>query len=409
MVKVLMFGWEFPPFNSGGLGVACEGLARSLAQEGVSLIFVLPRKFDYQPTNYRLIFADEDKGSSIKVKAVNSLLTPYVTSASYSLLLRNNRRHLIHYSSDLMAEVARYAQEAGRIAAEEEFDVIHAHDWLSFPAGLEAKRVSGKPLIVHVHATEFDRTGGNNCNTQVFAIEQAAFEEADAIIAVSQFTKNKVIQHYGIPSEKIKVVHNAIEPRDYNVSVSSLQHLKQGGKKVVLFVGRITLQKGPDVFLRAARRVVDFEPNALFIIAGSGDMEAQVIREAAALGLADKVLFAGFLRGEELRQLYKLADLYVLPSVSEPFGITTLEALASGTPVIISKQSGVAEVIDHCLKVDFWDVNEMASKIVAVLRYSELQEGLKENGSREVKKFSWRDAARKCLEVYHRLLAPLPL
>jgi len=398
-MNILMFGWEFPPYNSGGLGVACECLTRALAKQGAKITFVLPKKMDCRSSFCKMVFAD----SSLKIKAVDSLLTPYITSVSYGNLIRDTKGLNI-YSPDLFGEVARYGQEAKKIALAESFDLIHAHDWLSFSAGLAAKESSGKPLVVHVHATEFDRTGGNNLNEHVYRIEKEGCLKADAVIAVSNFTKNKIAHYYRIDPGKIKVVHNAINYEDFAIEEEGQFSLKTAGKKIVLFIGRITIQKGPDYFLKAAKKVLEHRSDVLFIMAGSGDMEAQLIEEAASLGIADKFLFAGFLRGEALIKAYQIADLYVLPSVSEPFGLTPLESLASGTPVLISKQSGISEILSHALKVDFWDIDEMANKIMAVLKYKELSQALKENGQKEIKKFNWQDSARRCLQVYNQVL-----
>lgn len=397
-----MFGWEFPPFNSGGLGVACEGLVKALINQGVKIIFVLPKKIDRKGQNFKIVFAD----SGLAIKTVDALLSPYITPGSYQLLLdKMGNKDL--YGSDLLSEVFRYGQKAKQIALTEKFDVIHAHDWLSFPAGIEAKKTSGKPLVVHIHATEFDRTGGHNLNPFVYQIEKRGMELADAILAVSNFTKNKIVEYYSIEPEKIRVVYNAIEqphnPWQDNPA-KALENLKKGGKKIVVFVGRITLQKGPDYFLKAAKKALAIEPNIVFMVVGSGDMEHQIIEQTAELGIADKVLFAGFLRGEELKNVYQIADLYVLSSVSEPFGMTVLEALHHNIPVIVSKQSGIAEALLNALKVDFWDTDEMANKMLAVLRYKELEETLKEGGKEELKKFSWQDSAQKCIQIYNELL-----
>ncbi len=394
-----MFGWEFPPYNSGGLGVACEGLVRGLVNQGVKITFVLPKKVDCQSSLCKIIFAD----FNIKSRIFNSLLSPYLTSKSYQDLVRRAGRGGI-YRRDLISEVLRYGQAGRRIALAEDFDLIHSHDWLSFPAGLAAKKISHKSLVAHIHATEFERTGGHHVNQEIYEIEKEGLSKADMVIAVSNLTKTKIIQHYGIEPEKVRVVHNAVEYKDFMYLGGDLPDLKSSGQKIVAFVGRITLQKGPDYFLRAAKKVLDQRPNVLFIIAGAGDMERQIIEQAAWLDIADKVLFAGFLRGNELAKVYQMADLYVLSSVSDPFGMTPLEALANGTPVLISKQSGVAEVLHHCLKVDFWDIDQMANKILAVLEQPELYQCLKENGHQEVRKLSWQDAANKCIEVYKEVL-----
>ncbi|MDO8524449.1 MAG: glycosyltransferase family 4 protein [bacterium] len=402
-MKVLMFGWEFPPFNSGGLGVACEGLAKALAFLGVKVVFVLPKKLNCSHPNFKIIFAD-DAFDNLKIRVVDSLITPYATSQSYreisDKIVFNN-----FYETDLFKEVLRYGQLAKKIAKTEVFDVIHAHDWLSFPAGIMAKNISGKPLVVQIHATEFDRCPSSP-NPFVYSIEKIGMEVADAVIAVSNYTKNKIIENYGIAPDKIRVVHNAIDPDYFNQNIENpnqLFGLKKAGKKIVLFVGRITLQKGPDYFLRAAQKVLQFDKNVIFIMAGSGDMERQMIEMASGLGIADKFLFAGFLTGEDLKKAYLAADLFVLPSVSEPFGLAALESLALKTPILVSKQSGIAEVIQNALKVDFWDTDEIANKILACLNYQGLGATLQEESLKEMDKLSWEKSAQKCLEIYNSL------
>jgi len=401
-MKVLMFGWEFPPFNSGGLGVACEGLAKGLAFLGVKVIFVLPKKMNCHHPNFKIIFADEN---NIEFKAINSLLRPYITSQSYKQTAQKIGLNNI-YESDLFKEVLRYGKLAERIARAEIFDIIHAHDWLSFPAGIMAKNVSGKPLVVHIHATEFDRAG-DNPNPFVFAIEKIGMEKADAIIAISNFTKNKIVENYGIEPSKVSVVYNAINQNYFDQTLSGpnqLFELKKAGKKIVLFVGRITLQKGPDYFLKAAQKVLQFNKNVVFVVAGTGDMERQIIEMAAAMGIADKFLFAGFLKGEDLKKAYTAADLFVLPSVSEPFGLVALESLTLKTPILVSKQSGVSEVIQNALKTDFWDTDEMANKILACLTYQGLGTTLQEESFREMEKLSWEKSAQKCIDIYRSVL-----
>lgn len=349
----------------------------------------------------KIIFADSD----IEIKAINSLIKPYCTSLSYKETAKKIGLNNI-YEADLFSEVLRYGKLAERIAKSENFDIIHAHDWLSFPAGIMAKLISGKPLVVQIHATELDRSG-DNPNPFVYSIEKIGMEKADKVIAVSNYTRNKIIDNYGINPEKIKVVHNAVDPVFFNqdfIGSSQLWELKKAGKKIVLFVGRITLQKGPDYFLQAAQKVLQFNKNAMFIMAGSGDMERQIIENAAERGIADKFLFAGFLKGEELKKAYALADLFVLPSVSEPFGLAALESLAMKTPVLVSKQSGISEVIQNALKVDFWDTNEMANKILACLAHQSLGETLKEESFKEMDKLSWEKSAQKCLDIYNDLL-----
>ncbi len=397
-MRVLMFGWEFPPFNSGGLGVACYGLTKSLSAQGAEITFVVPKAVEADYGFLKLIAANLGK---VKLRGIKSIIHGYLTSEEYSKTLLKTKDRSAQsriYGENLMEEVERYSRKAAEIAEEEPHDIIHAHDWLTFKAGMAAKRVSGKPLVVHVHSTEFDRTGGNGVNQHVYYIERAGMHAADAIVAVSNYTKDKIVRHYGISAGKVHVVHNAIDSE----SVSS-QHAKKSGN-VVLYLGRITLQKGPDYFIDAAKKVLEQEPDTRFIIAGSGDMERAVIEQAAALGISDRILFTGFLKEEELARAYTTADLYVMPSVSEPFGLTSLEAASSRTPVLLSKQSGVSEVFANCLKVDFWDINQMANKIIAVLRHKELQESLSENAYREVSRMSWEFPARKCMQIYSSLL-----
>lgn len=383
----------------GGLGVACAGLTRALAAEGTDVTCILPRQLPGDMPRVRFVSAAL---GDVTVVGVNSLLSPYMTHHEYSALRDSSSFEM--YGKSLMHEVYRYAANAARIAQEEPHDVIHAHDWLTFQAGIIAKQLSGKPLVLHVHATEFDRTGGNGVNQQVYDIERAGMQQADAVIAVSQYTKEKLIHHYGISEQKIHVVHNAI---DETPKISFEPGDIKRGKKLVLFLGRITLQKGPDWFLYVARRVLEYYPDALFVMAGSGDMERTIIESAVDLGISDKVIFTGFLRGDDIARAYRMADLYVMPSVSEPFGLTPLESLMQGTPVLISKQSGVSEVLSHCLKVDFWDVDEMANQIVSVLRYSALHSTLRTHGFQEVRQLTWDGAARKCINVYHQLARSL--
>ncbi len=391
-MKVLMFGWEFPPVSSGGLGTACYGLTKALSSKGVEITLVLP-----SANNIDADFLSKVIGiSNMKIRKVDSILMPYMSTYSYNARRQGSRQNSI-YGSTLFEEVKRYAQAAEKIAAEEQFDIIHCHDWMTYQAGINAKEISKKPLVVHVHATEFDRTGGNGMHQHVYDVEKEGMNKADKVIAVSNFTKKKIVQHYGINEQKIAVVHNGIE----------LQGIgrKEKKEKIVLFLGRITLQKGPDWFLYAAKRALEIDKDIRFIIAGSGDMEPMIIEKAAELGIADKVLFAGFLEGESVRQAYQRAMLYVMPSVSEPFGLTPLEAMNNGTPVIISRQSGVSEVISHCLKADFWDTEQIANKIISVLRHKALQHELQSNGMQEAGKFSWTTPAEKCISIYDELMA----
>ena len=412
-MKVLMFGWEFPPFNSGGLGTACYGLTKSLSKKDVQITFVLPKKLKIDADFVKIVSEIPGLEEEIIKRNhyfVNSLITAYSTQSSYEQTLfmhKNTVETKINpaanmYGGNLFEEVERYAFIGEKITQQESFDIIHAHDWLTFKAALAAKKVSGKQLVVHIHATEFDRTGGNGVNQYVYDIERKGMEEADMIIAVSNYTKGEIVKHYNINPEKITVVHNGVEFE--NFELDRLHSLRKKSK-VVLFLGRLTLQKGPDYFIYTAKKVLEKYPNVVFVVAGGGDMEKFVINKVAELGIADKFIFTGFLRGKDVHRAYKMADLFVMPSVSEPFGIVPLESMMHGTPVLISKQSGVSEVLSHCLKADFWDINEMANKIVSVLKYDELKRTLQENGVHEVGKMSWDTPAEKCVNVYNNLLA----
>ena len=395
-MKVLMFGWEFPPLSSGGLGTACYGLTKSLSKKGVEITFVLPYSGDIDADFLKIIPA-----GNVKIRNISSFLQPYMSSQEYKKSLGKKPQPKI-YGSTLFEEVARYTLAAEKIAEEEDFDIIHCHDWMTFGAGIRAKKKKGKPLVLHVHATEHDRTGGHQVNQHVYDLERHGMHKADKVIAVSNFTKTKIMDHYGLPSEKIRVVHNAV---DFSQHYYDEEFGIKKTDRIVLFLGRITLQKGPDYFVHAAKKVLGHEKNVKFVIAGSGDMEPFIIEKAAELGIADKVLFAGFLNQDDVERAYKMADIYVMPSVSEPFGITALEAMKYKTPSIVSKQSGVSEVVRHCLKVDFWDVDEMSGKIIALLRYKPLHETLKEDGYFEVKRFSWDTPAEKCIQVYNELIS----
>ena len=397
-MKVLTFGWDYPPVKNGGLGVACMGLTTELTRLGIEVIFVLPREQEVE-SNIRFVFGAIGRAN---LREISSPLLPYLSSKTllYSWNPDGTRRM---YAHSLIDEVYRYAREAALIAEEETFDLIHAHDWTSYLAGLAAKEVSGKPCVLHVHATSFDQAGGPNVDPEIFAIESRAFSEADGIVTVSDFTKRIIIDKHGVDPKKVTVVYNGVESFDPARLPPVLQEWRQQGKKIVLFHGRITLQKGPDYFIRAARRVVDIDPNVIFIISGWGDMEHELMDLVAHLGLSSHVKFVGALWGNDRDQMYQSVDLFVMPSVSEPFGLVALEAIAHGTPVLISKQSGVSEVLAHALKVDFWDVEEMANKILAALRYDSLHRQLRTYGKDEIRSLTWSRAAEKVRELYHRL------
>lgn len=391
--RVLMLGWELPPFNSGGLGEACYGLAKAISKKGVKVIFVLPKKVDLSIDFLELVFADIQKDPE-------KIPTAYAT---YPWWLAFAKDRNIPFPHDFVNAAFKYAEKVKEIAQKTGADIIHAHDWMTFPAAITAKEVLNKPLVVHVHSTEFDRTGGHYPNPLVYEIEKKGFEKADMVLPVGGFMKNILVSDYGISPSKIRVVYNGIDEAVRHTLSPALSSFKELGYKLVLFLGRITLQKGPEYFVRAAARVCQYNPKVIFIVTGSGDMQDFMISEAARLGVLDKFLFTGFLRGDEKNQVYQSADLYVMPSVSEPFGITALEAISNGTPVLISKQSGVSEILKNALKADFWDIDEMANKILSVLKYGALSNDLKKESSREIKGLTWDKSADAVLDVYNQL------
>jgi glycosyltransferase involved in cell wall biosynthesis len=356
-----------------------------------------------QDSSINILFANVP---NISFEEIETKLEGYITSSEYEKRRHEEDNPL--YGFTLLDEVKRYASLVGRLAKQNEFDVIHAHDWLSYLAGVAAKKATGKPLVVHVHATGFDQAGGENVHPEVYRIEKYGMEEADIVITVSEFTRQMVLEKYGIDPNKVRVVHNGIILEEKIPSDGgNLMRLKQAGNKIVLYIGRITIQKGVDYFLSAAKKVLEHEPNTYFIIAGAGDMEAQLIRQAGELGITDRVLFnmGKYVRGKEKADLIAASDLFVMPSVSEPFGLVPLEVLLeAGTPVLISKQSGVSEVMQHALKVDFWDVDEMANKIVAALRHDPLRNQLSEKGREEAGGVTWHKAAEKCSQIYHDVI-----
>lgn len=388
-----MVGWELPPLNSGGLGEACYGLAKALSKKGVTINFILPYNMGIKSDFMNILYAS-DKITSKKI------LNPYMTYSQWIKAIKSGGVNFFDYFSQVM----EYSENIKDLARREKADIIHMHDWLTYPAGMAAAEIMGKPLVAHVHATEFDRTGGEYVNDEVFKIEKEGFNRADKILPVGGIVKRTLINKYGIDSGKIDVVYNGIEDCCKPSITPALKNLKKMGYKIVLFLGRITIQKGPDYFVRAAKIVADYYPKAVFVVTGSGDMQSQMLCEAANLGVIDKFIFTGFLRGVEKDSIFQAADVYVMPSVSEPFGITALEAVKNRTPVIVSKQSGVSEVLRSVLKVDFWDVEELANKIVAVLKYKPLPKDLKRDSVREIVNLTWDRSADEVLKVYQSLI-----
>ncbi|HYE62404.1 MAG TPA: glycosyltransferase [Phycisphaerales bacterium] len=484
-MRILMLGWEFPPFIAGGLGVACYGLTKALDKLGHEVVFILPKPVDRSHSSHVKMlspkalvtggraFSPQQGSSSSDSDAVQmldeegnplpglehvtfkgvpaSFSSPYpgFDAEAFARQIAGGTQEFlagVHesyagmedatgaaavadaasgtavehapaprasghigmgggagegYGSDLFGDAERYARLVVAITRRERYDVIHAHDWLTFPAGIALAQVSGKPLVVHVHSTEFDRAG-NNVNQRVYDIERAGMHAADRVVAVSQFTKSICVRRYAVAPDKIDVVYNGVD-RD---SVQPREGDKiEAGDKIVLFLGRITMQKGPEYFIAAAKRVLEKYENVKFVLAGSGDMALRMIDLAASMGIGHKVLFTGFLRGRDVDRVFKMADCYVMPSVSEPFGISALEAISHDVPVILSKTSGASEVLTHVLKVDFWDIDEMANKILAVLRFPPLSETLREHGAFELHRLTWEGAAERCVESYRVALA----
>ncbi len=489
-MRILMLGWEFPPFMAGGLGTAVEGLTRSLVKQGHEVVFVLPQPVpeghqshveligprvlaqrakalrtgaispqpasggaDPEPMDpahqrdpelietlsRRIEEFESSYPSSYPGVDVGNTLTRLIEEIRESRAVQANAQEALRdpsgfkalqtasatqiadafdalvdtvhglgtgdsgYGSDLFGDAQRYARLVAALGLTEKFDVIHAHDWLTYQAGLLLKQITGKPLVCHIHATEFDRSG-EHINQGVYDIERAGMQGADRVIAVSRLTKAIVHAKYGVEDSKIDVVYNGVAQHDAQPQRGAAI---ERDEKIVLFLGRITMQKGPEYFIEAAKRVLEKEEKVKFVVAGSGDMAVRMIEHAASIGIGHKVLFTGFLRGRDVDRVYQMADCYVMPSVSEPFGIAPLEAMRNDVPVIVSKQSGVSEVLTHALKVDFWDTDEMANKIVAVLRYPPLGQTLREHGRFELRGLNWDGAAEKCVKVYGRAIASL--
>jgi glycogen(starch) synthase len=369
-MKVAMIGWEYPPFTVGGLGTHCFGLTRSLANMGVKVDFYMPQtKHGATSDNHNLAIKEVGE----------TTVFPYDRPESNEI------------AGQFFDAVSRYntlvvSKVKGR------YNVIHCHDWLTIQASIALKDLLGIPLVLTVHSTEYDRSGGLHPNQWFIDIEREGMEKADRIIAVSQGTKRTIIEKYGIDPDKISVIYNAVYP------------ISEGEKqKLVLFLGRLTIQKGADVFLRAAKKVTEFEPGVRFVVAGAGDLLPDLINQAVELGISNRVIFTDRLTDDEMKHMYGIASVYVMPSISEPFGITALEAISAGTPTIASKTAGVCETFHNCLKVDFWDADEIANKIISLLRYESLSKTLTENGKQEIELFTWDNVAEKTLDVYNGL------
>ena len=482
-MRVLMLGWEFPPFISGGLGTACYGLTKALSKRQADVTFVLPKSiggdyhedaqvrllspqspaaasgrrqpqdvastYEYQPpiaageaedfkhvtfkavparfghpypidtpgththtpapgypgsghANGRTsVVGSTDRSVAGQFTAPSGVLSDQPVSAEPAALPADD------YSGDIISESRRYAALCIDLVQGQQFDVIHAHDWLTFPAGMAVAAAYGKPLVVHVHSTEFDRSG-DNVHQHVYDVERRGMHAAIRVIAVSHLTKSIIEKNYQVNPDKIDVVYNGIENGRPAVADAPEKITIDKGDKVVLFLGRITMQKGPEVFIAAAKKVLQKYDKVKFIMAGSGDKVRDIIELAAREGIGHKVTFTGFVRGDDVSRIFKMADVFVMPSVSEPFGIAPLEAISHDVPVIISKTSGVSEVLKHALKVDFWDVDEFANKILAVLRHPSLGDTLRSNADLELRNLTWDGAAQKCLDIYADAIEAMP-
>ena len=428
-MKVLMFGWEFPPHIAGGLGTACYGMTKGLAYNYVDVLFVMPSASgDEDQSAVKIINASDVAVDTVsttvdeflgKVQFVHigSNMVPYVDPQDFTTMVEEERKRQIKgfrvqygqkykfsgkYGANLMEEVARYAMVGATIAMQrkDEFDVIHAHDWLTYLAGIAAKQLTGKPLVIHVHATSFDRASDDKIDTRVFDLEKRGMEAADKVIAVSELTRNIVINRYGIDPDKVVAVHNAV---DFS-GRENLEVERNVKDKVVTFLGRVTYQKGPEYFIEAAAKVLKRCNNVRFVMAGSGDMLNRCIRHVARLGISDRFHFTGFLRGVEVQKMFALSDVYVMPSISEPFGISPLEAMQTNVPSIISKQSGCAEILNYALKVDFWDVDAMSDAIYGLLNYPAISALAARCGYEEVNSLKWNNAAAKVKAVYESVI-----
>lgn len=420
-MKVLMFGWELPPVISGGLGTACKGIADSLAlqkdeypeKNSIDLTFVIPNAMDEKPllnSKINVVYADSIKFE----KAQNELsekqikhISPYYTShetysKNYEFIQHKDSilRYVGNYGNDLLQQILNYSYRGEKIAKEGDFDIIHAHDWMTFEAGIRAKDAIGKPLVVHIHSTEYDRSG-SNANIDIVKLEKKGMERADRIIAVSRYTKNMIISKYGIDEKKITVVYNAAERQE---RLSLYRITRNPNEKIVLFLGRITQQKGPEYFLEAAAKVINKKNNIRFVMCGTGDLMPKTIEKMASLDIADKFHFTGFLNNLEVEKIYSMSDLYVMPSISEPFGITPFEALLYDVPVIISKQSGAAELLNCAYQVDFWDTEKLSSIIIEILENDDLRNESVKKCKEEIKDLTWAKAAESITQIYKELI-----
>ena len=418
-MKVLMFGWEFPPHILGGLGTASYGLTKGMSmQEDMQITFCIPKPWGDEDQSFSKIIGMNSTPvvwKDVNWDYVNSRVGAYMNPQDYYDLrdniyadfnyLHTNDLGCIEFSGkypdNLQEEINNYSIVAGVVARQQQFDIIHSHDWLTYPAGIHAKQVSGKPLVIHVHATDFDRSRGN-VNPTVYSIEKNGMDHADHIMCVSELTRQTVIHKYHQDPKKVSTVHNAVSP--LSDEIMNIEPKKNAKEKIVTFLGRITMQKGPEYFVEAAAMVLHRTKNIRFVMAGNGDMMNQMIRLVAERGIADRFHFPGFMKGKQVYEVLKASDVYIMPSVSEPFGISPLEAMQVSVPTIISKQSGCAEILNNCIKTDYWDIHAMADAIYSICRYPAMYDYLKTEGKKEVDEIKWENVGYKVRSIYDRVL-----
>ena len=417
-----MFGWELPPYNSGGLGTACLGLTEGLAPLGIKVDFVIPKIFGDLPFSHMNVLSAADFSTLDEIERLLGIdrvtqqhigLTLGYGNKIQDIIVNKKKREQLNLGAGSVAVPADkqaewYAYQAAAIASSRHFDIVHCHDWFTYYCGIAAKQAAEArgehvPFIAHIHATEVDRCGGNpkNADQKIFEIEKKGLNAADRVVAVSAYTKRMVHKHYGVPLNKISVVHNGIrtvEPKKFDF------HKLKSKYKLVLSMGRLTIMKGPDYFIQLAKAVTDVDPNVKFLLVGSGDMEHRCKELAAKAGLTGKILFGSFMRGSDVDRAYQMADLFVMPSVSEPFGLVALEALQNGTPALVSKTSGVSEVSNNLIKADFWDIEDMRDKVLEVLHNPDYARALVRGGQEDLKHLTWHDSARKLHTVYRDMI-----
>lgn len=401
-MKILMLGWELPPHYTGGMGLVCYQLCKHLSRTGADIEFVLPFTADFPNINFMKINPALPLG-------VDKVLRDEGGSTYDSQFFTYVAKDGVARGAHMNEHQQNYADYVLKLVLYGDYDIVHAHDWLTLRAGIAAKQATGIPLIAHIHATEFDRAGGKQGNPLIHEIEYIGLHMADRIIAVSEFTKKTIVEHYDIPASKVEVVYNGVDldlakEMDGANAYNYLVKMKENGFKVVTNVGRLTMQKGLANLLRAAQQVIFRAPKTLFLIVGTGDQYFELIALAAELGISKNVIFTGFQRGKPWRDAFRIADLFVMPSISEPFGLTPFEALTLGSPVLITKQSGASEILRNCLKVDFWDVNEMANQIYAVVANEALATTLYRNSSAELARLTWEPSVERLLSIYDKQL-----